>query len=418
MIDKEAAEFYAPSVKELHTAQRNSKGIANLLLLALGLSGAGYSAKSLFEDMYESKLSNEVSPSSDLRKKLRLNRDKVDNEFLYNTVAEQHPFTAEEAAELERLAKAKEKHEKEAMYKQALDVPMTLDIGNTKETPKSDIKQNWLDKLFLNRQTGKFKGKPVNLDLNKVLGNSDKELSKKLHYDPSTLNVSSLWTKYVSNPLAKMGPQSAIPLALVAGGGIVAAPLLAKALVKGIRDKVLPKPKRESKFLDAAKEVYEDAARELQEVGYKKEKDDNKNKKEASVKLAKKKGGPEVSATNIEGNPLFNIANLPTGAVAALLALAAYKGVKGFGKGMDKAKTDLSHKTQFLRGWKAMNKLREYNYNPLTAELEEEPGLKTRTMREKDKRVRELLEDLKDSNDIEYNPIKIQRLTNDYMDLH
>lgn len=419
MINKEAAEFYAPSVKELHNAQRNSKGIASLLLAALGLSAAGYSAKSLFEDMYESKLSNEVSPSSDLRKKLRLNRDKVDNEFLYNTVAEQHPFTAEEQAELARLAKAKEKHEeKEAMYKQALDVPMTLDIGNMKESPASDIKQNWLDKLLLNRQNGKFKGKPLNLDLNKILGNPDKELGNKLHFDPSTLETSSKWTKYISGPLAKMGPQSAIPLAIAAGGGIVAAPLLAKALVKGIRDKVLPKPKRESKFLNAAKDVYEDAARELQEVGYKKEKDDNKNKKEASVKLAKKKGGPTVSATNIEGNPLFNPANLPTGALAALLALAAYKGVKGFGKGMDKAKTDLSHKTQFLRGWKAMNKLREYNYNPLTAELEEEPGLKTRTMREKDKRVRELLEDLKDSNDIEYNPIKIQRLTADYMDLH
>lgn len=417
MINKEAAEFYAPSVKELHNAQRNSKGIASLLLAALGISAAGYSAKSLFEDMYESKLSNEVSPSSDLRKKLRLNTDKVDNEFLYNTLAEKHPFTEEEKAELERLAKDKA-GSKEAMYKQALDIPFNVEVGSSGDAPSSDIKQNWLDKIFLNRQTGKFKGRPLNLDLNKIFGNSDKELSNKLHYDPSTLETTSKWTKYISGPLAKMGPQSTIPLAIAAGGGIVAAPLIAKALVKGIRDKVLPKPKRESKFLDAAKEVYEDAARELQEVGYKKEKDDNKNKKEASVKLAKKKGGPEVSAQNVEGNPLFNIANVPTGAVAALLALAAYKGVKGFGKGMDKAKTDLSHKTQFLRGWKAMNKLREYNYNPLTAELEEEPGLKTRTMREKDKRVRELLEDLKDSNDVEYNPIKIQRLTADYMDLH
>ena len=417
MIDKQSkSEFYSPSIKELQYAQRNSKGLISLLLAALGAGTAAHSAKALFENMAAARLSNEIQPSVDLQRRLRLSKNKIDNEFLYNTDAEKHPFTAEELLELQRLAEEKAKNkEKDASYllKQAVEIPLNIEIGSK---PKSSIPQSGLEKMLLNIQNGKFKGPPVSLDLNKVLLSDDKQLADKLHYIPDTLETSSKWTKYISNPLAKMGPQSTLPLALLAGGGIIAAPLLAKHLVKGIRDKLLPRPKRESKFLDAAKEIYEDAAKELQEVGYKKEKDDLKHKKEASVKEAKRKGGPTVSAQNSDGNHILSLANLPTNLAAALLAIAAYKGVKGFDTGMSRAEKDVSHKTQFLRGWRAMNKLRDYNYNPITVELAEEPGLKTRTMREKDERIRALLEDLRDSDEIEYNPIEIQRLTEDAAD--
>lgn len=415
MINKESkAEFYAPSVKELQYAQRNSKGILNLLLAALGISTAGYGAKALFENLAAARLSNDIQPSVDLQRRLRLSKNRIENEFLYNTDAEKHPFTAEELLELQRIADEKAKNkEKDAAYmlKQALDIPINIEIGGKSDT--SSIPQNPLEGALLNKRNGKFKHKPVSLDLNKVLKFPDKQLADKLHYIPETLKTDSKWTKYISAPLAKLGPQSTIPLAILAGGGLAAAPIIAKSLVTNISKKLLPKPKRESKFLEAAKEIYEDAAKELQEVGYKKEKDDNKNKKEASVKDAKLKGGPTVSTQNADGNHLLSVSNIPTNIMAALLALAAYKGVKGFGNGLDKAKKDVSHKTQFLRGWRAMNKLRDYNYNPITAELTEEPGLKTRTMREKDERIRALLEDLRDSDEIEYNPIELQRLTED-----
>ena len=403
MINKESkARFYAPSIKELQYAQRNSKGIAGLLLAALGITTAGYGTKKLLEGLDDSKLSDDLPASAELQRRIRLAKAKLDNEYIYNTPEEQHPFTEEELAELERLKKLSKKA--------AFDIPMHLEVGTSGKEAPSDIKQNLIDKLLFNTQTGKFKGKPVALDLNKVLGSSDKDLAEKLHYYPKSLLTNSKWTKYISNPLASMGPQSVLPLAAVAGGGLVAAPFLSKWLVKGI-SKLLPKSKRKSDFLDAAKEIYEDAAKELQEVGYKKEKDDIKNKKEASLKFAKKKDGPEVSATHIGGNPLMSTGNIPTVLLAALLAYAAGKGASGFSKGFERAHKETAHKTQFLRGWQAMNKLRDYNYNPLTVELEEEPGLKTKTMREKNEKVRALLEDLKDSDNIEFSPNIIRNLS-------
>lgn len=403
MMHKESkSKFYAPSIKELQYAQRNSKGIANLLLAALGIGTAGYGTKKLLESLDEAQLDSSMPMSAELQRRLRLAKAKLDNEFVYNTPEEQHPFTEEELAELEKLKKLESK-------KAGVDLP-PINIHLGEDEAKSDITQNLLETIFLNRQTGKFKGKPIALDLNKVLGNPDKDLADKLHYYPESLQTSSKWTKFISNPLAKMGPQSAIPLAIVAGGGLMATPFISKWLVKGI-SKLLPKAKRKSDFVETAKSIYEDAAKELQEVGYKKEKDDNKNKKEAALKFAKKKDGPEVSASGSSGNPLLSINNIPTTLLAAILAYAAGKGSLGFAKGFEKAHNEIPHKTQFLRGWQAMNKLRDYSYNPLTVELEEEPGLKTRTMREKDKKVRALLEDLKDSDNIEFSPNIIRSLS-------
>lgn len=402
MYKESKSKFYAPSIKELQYAQRNSKGIANLLLAALGIGTAGYGTKKLLESLDEAKLDSSMPMSSELQRRLRLAKAKLDNEFVYNTPEEQHPFTEEELEEIKRLQKLESK-------KAGVDLP-PINVHLGKEDAKSDITQNLLENLLLNRQTGKFKGKPIALDLNKVIGHPDKDLADKLHYYPDSLKSSSKWTNLISNPLAKMGPQSAIPLAVVAGGGLLATPFLSKWLVKGI-SKLLPKPKRKSDFVETAKSIYEDAARELQEVGYKKEKDDNKNKKEASVKIAKKKGGPEVSASGSSGNPLLSVNNIPTALLAAVLAYAAGKGSLGFAKGFEKAHNEIPHKTQFLRGWQAMNKLRDYSYNPFTVELEEEPGLKTRTMREKNKKVRALLEDLKDSDNIEFSPNIIRSLS-------
>lgn len=407
----EDTSFYSPSIKELHHAQTNSKGVANLITAALGLSLAGYSAKTLFENIAQSRISNDIQPSIAIQRKLRDATSPISNEFLYNTKALQHPYATELDAEIARLEKEKKekekkgkKKEKKAMYKQA-DPIITIQPSIFGPDDSGKLKQSPAENIFANRSKATFAGPLVKVDANKVLSNADTTLSDRLHYDPSSLKTDSFWTKHISAPLAKLGPQSAIPLAIAAGGGIVVAPVLAKLLVKGVK-KLFPAPKRHSSFVDKAKKIYEEAAKELQEVGYKKEKDKNREKHAE----AKDKTKSVISVTANPGNPLLSASNLPALAIASLLGYATYKGVKGFTKGMNKAKDDISHQTQLLRGWRASNQLRNYSYNPLTAELEEEPGLKTRLLREKDKQIKALLEDIKDADGVEVNPFEIHRL--------
>lgn len=400
----ESTSFYAPSIKELHNAQTNSKGVANLITAALGLGLASYSAKELLENIAQSRISGDIQPSTAIQRKLRDATSPISNEFLYTSKALQHPYATELDAELARIKKEKEdkkkNKEKKANYKSAAI------IENVSVFPAENdgkLKQSPAEQIFANRSKATFSDEPVKVYANKVLKNSDTTLADRLHYDPKSLKTDSYWTKHISGPLAKLGPQSAIPLLIAAGGGLAAAPIAAKLLVKGVK-KIFPAPKRESKFVDKAKQIYEEAAKELQDVGYKKEKDKDR-KKEASAK-----DSTVLSVTANPGNPILSVSNLPTAALAALLGYTTYKGVKGFSKGMNKAKDDISHQTQLLRGWKASNQLRNYSYNPLNAELKEEPGLKTRLLKEKDKQIKALLEDLKDADDIEVNPLQIHRL--------
>lgn len=412
MLNKQAidASYYAPSVKELQYANNNSKGVANALLAALGISAAGYSAKRLIEGLAASRLSDEIKPDVTVQKLLRDKTDTIDNAFLYSKLKEK----AKEEEIEDLVADAIET--KTALYK-AAGIPINIDLSLFgKSSRRKGLDQSFFENVFANKQNSKFVDALKKVDVGKVLTHKDPTLSSGLHYDPSTLKTDSLWTKYVSAPLAKMGPQSAIPLGIALGGGLVAAPMLAKALV-GKVDDALPKQKREAKFVDTAKKIYEDAAKELQNAGYKKEKDDRKRDKEASFFKGRKPPKDIVKSTRAGGNPLTSAANLPTLAAAALLAYATYKGVKGFDKGMDKAKNDLSHGTQFLRGWKATNKLRDYDYNPLAIELADEPGLKEKLKDVDDARIKALLSDLKESDGIEFNPIEVQRLTSDYEEL-
>lgn len=400
----ESTSFYAPSIKELHNAQTNSKGVANLITAALGLGLAGYSAKELLENIAQSRISGDIQPSVAIQRKLRDATSPISNEFLYINKALQHPYATELDAELARIEKEKKekdkknKKEKKASYKEAL-----FDFSIFQADNGGKLKQSPAEQILANRSKATFSGPLVTVDADKVLKNSDTTLADRLHYDPKSLKTDSYWTEHISGPLAKLGPQAAIPLLIAAGGGLAAAPIAAKLLVKGVK-KIFPAPKRESKFVDKAKQIYEEAAKELQDVGYKKEKDKDR-KKEAAAK-----DSTVLSVTANPGNPLLSVSNLPTAALAALLGYATFKGVKGFAKGMNKAKDDISHQTQLLRGWRASNQLRNYSYNPLNAELEEEPGLKTRLLKEKDKQIKALLEDLKDSDDIEVNPLQIHRL--------
>ena len=411
MLNKQAVDtkYFAPSVKELQYANNNSKGVANALMAALGLSVAGYSAKRLIEGLAASRLSDEIKPDSTLRKLLRDKTDTIDNKLLYAAAKEKEDEELEDV-----LADAVET--KAALYK-AAGIPININLSLFGKTPKTkNLPQSTLEGIFANTQNSKFVDALKKVNVGKVLSHKDPNLASDLHYDPSTLKSDSIWTKYISAPLAKLGPQSVLPLGAVLGGGLVAAPMLAKALV-GKVDDALPKQKREAKFVDTAQKIYEDAAKELQDAGYKKEKDEHKRNKEASLFKSRKPPKEIVKSTRAGGNPLTSAANLPTLAAAALLAYATYKGVKGFDKGLDRAKNDLAHGTQFLRGWKATNKLRDYDYNPLTIELADEPGLKKKLKDEKDEKVLALLSDLKDSEDIEFNPIEVQRLTSDYTEL-
>lgn len=385
--------YFAPSIKELKHADNNSKSVANILLAALGLSAAGYGTKYLVEGLNSSRMSEEIRPSVSIQKKIRNAISPLKNKYIYS---DDDDDIAIDEDKLDDAVAALESSKKASFTKLA----------------RRRLEQNVFDKYIANRQNSQFIDDLQTLDVNSVLNSSDKSLASELHYDPSTLDSSSKWTKYISGPLAKLGPQSVLPLAAVLGGGLVAAPMLAKSLVKRV-SKALPEPERHSDFLNTAKDIYDDAAAELKEVGYKQEKDKAKRNKEASKKDTP---GDIVQTTRSGGNPALSAANIPTIAAAALLTYAAYKGMHGFDKGFDRAKNDLAHNTQFLRGWRATNKLRDYDYNPLGLELEDEPGLKEK-LKDKDERVKELLSDLKDSDEIEFNPAEVRRLTGDYLEL-
>lgn len=406
MIYKQANDvpsYFAPSVKELQYADTNSKNVANILLTALGLSTAGYGTKYLVESLHNAGLPSEVKPSKIIRKKLREFDSTIDNKYVYSDEAADKAIDAADEVD-DLLETIKGETKKSSFIKKALGINISL----FSSTPRRNgLQQNALDNYIANRQLAKFSNPLEKLDVAKVLGNKDITLASDLHYDPKTLKSDSVWTKYISGPLAKLGPQSAIPLSIALGGGIVAAPMLAKALVKSV-EKAVPEPKRHTDFVNTAKQIYEEAEKELQDAGYRKDKEKLKNKKEAAAK-SKEKPKDVISTTRAGGNPLTSMANLPTAAVAALLAYAAYKGMHGFDSGIDKAKNELSHQTNFLRGWRASNKLRDYNYSPLTVSLENEP--------DNNKKVKNLLEDLKDDSDIDFNPSEVRRLTSDYLEL-
>lgn len=406
MIIKQGADskYYAPSIHELQSANKSSKLVANALLAALGLSAAGYSTKYLMEGLAAAKLNSDITPDVRLQKQLRDTDSPVENDFLYYKLKDKSKDKNEVDELLDDVIDKKEA----SLNKQALfDINWSV-FGNTPN--KKGLEQNSLDNWLLNRQNADFARKLQKIDFGAV-SSKHKDLLDKIHYDPSTLESKDIWTKHIGNNLAKLGPQSVIPLGVVLGGGLVAAPMLAKSLVKHTADK-LPKQERSSDFVDTAKEIYDEAAEELQDAGYKKDKDKLK-KKEAKYK---KKSTGEIT-TSRAGDVPISLANAPTLAAAALLTYAAYKGMRGFDNGLERAKNDVSHQTQFLRGWRASSKLRDYNYNPLSASLAEEPGMKERLEKEQNTKIKELLEDLKDSDDVKFNPVEIQRLTADYEDL-
>ena len=409
MINKTAIEasYFAPSVKELQHADNNSKNVANILLAALGISAAGYGTKYLVEGLNSSRMSDEIKPSVSIQRKIRNAISPVKNKYIYS---DDDDIVVDED-KLDAAVEALEEN-KEASFTIKSAGPIEVNLSLFGKTPKRvGLEQNFFDKYLVNRQNAQFSNDPEKLDVGAILSNKDKSLATDIHYDPSSLETNSAWTKYISAPLAKLGPQSILPLAAILGSGLVAAPMISKSLVKRV-SKALPEPKRHSDFLDTAKDIYDEDAEELKEVGYKQEKDKAKRKKEAS----KKENKDIIKTTRAGGNPAFSAANIPTIAAATLLAYAAYKGMHGFDKGMDRAKNDLAHNTQFLRGWRATNKLRDYNYNPFGLELEEEPGLKEK-LKDKDEKVKALLSDLKDSDEIEFNPAEVRRLTGDYLEL-
>ena len=401
------SKFYAPSIHELQNANKNSKLVANVLLAALGLSTAGYATKYLMEGLAASKLNSEITPDVKLQKRLRSMDSPIANTYLYYTDDESDRHLSDDEVDelLENVTEAKTA----SLNKQALPVEVNLiKVFNT--TPKKrGVEQSTVDWL-LNRQNANFSREPQTIDLSKVV-DKHSDLVDKIRYNPKTLKSDDLWTQYIGNNLAKLGPQSILPLSVLLGGGLVAAPMLAKAIVKRTASK-LPKQEHYSEFVDTAKKIYDDAAEELQDAGYKKEKD---KLKEKEAKYKKKDG--TITAARVADGSLLSSANIPTLAIAALLSYAAYKGMRGFDTGLERAKNDLSHQTQFLRGWRATSRLRDYDYNPMSASLAEEPGLKERLEKEQDSKVKALLEDLQDSEDIQFNPIEIQRLTADYKDL-
>lgn len=402
-----SSKYYAPSIHELQSANKNSKLVANALLAALGISAAGYSTKYLMEGLAASKLNSDIKPDVSLQRQLRDTDAPIENAYLYLKDKDKKDDDKEAVDEL--LDEVVEK--KEASFKkEAFPIEVNL-IKVFSDTPKKKgIEQNSADNWIFNRQNADFARPLQKIDFAKVVSNH-KNLTDKIHYDPKTLASKDAWTQYIGNNLAKLGPQSIIPLGVILGGGLVAAPMLAKSLAKHTALN-LPKQERSSDFVDAAKEIYDEAAEELQDAGYKKEKDKLKSKE---AKYKKKNEGSIT--TSRAGDVPLSLANAPTLAAAALLTYAAYKGMRGFDNGLERAKNDVSHQTQFLRGWRASNKLRDYNYNPLSASLAEEPGMKERLEKEQNKKIKELLEDLKDSDDVKFNPIEVQRLTADYLDL-
>lgn len=415
MLIKQASDkYYAPSIRELQNANRNSKLVANTLLTALGISLAGYSTKNLMESLAAGNLSKKVLPNARLQRRIRSSDSAIENEFLYTDnappISDKLPSAEEDEVD-EALKDAVDA--KEACFNKFaafIEINPSL-FGRTPRRKK--LEQNVGDSWLANRQNAVYSEDPKLLDFGSAIDKHSDD-TWRIHYDPATLTTDDSWTKIIGNNLAKLGPQSLIPLGIALGGGLVAAPMLAKSLSNHVRD-ALPKRKRESDFVDTAKEIYEDAAKELKSVGYKQDKEKTKYK-EAKAKNRNRGTGDIVTMRAGEGTPL-SLGNAATVGAAALLGYAAYKGMRGFDEGLKRAKNDLSHQTQFLRGWRSAKQLRDYDYTPLSASLEDEPGLKEKLESEEDERVKSMLADLKDSDGIQFNPLEIQRLTADYMDI-
>lgn len=327
------------NLNDFRTARSGIQLVGGAGLLALG-SGVAYSALSkMMENAVAAKSPADVEPDSSIQTRYRNNATKIRNSFLNNIIEKRSSF------------------DKRATVGEVLGTAADTALG-TGDPAKVD-------------EPGMFSGQQkiqLPTTTNPLSTVAAGRNPRNVYMDTSkltgSLNNAAAWM--AKNPVS-------IPLILLpaATAAIYGGFHLGKGITSFVKDRIVPKPKRTTRFYNNAVKEYASAAEELRDTA-------NSMNKEGSLKdwlLGPK--GPVITDKpwGVAGKGSAGMFNLgsPWTYAAALGAYLTYKGLSGFKSGFEGSKKELAHNAAFNQLFRVAQQRRDPEYNELTAELLHEP---------------------------------------------